>query len=104
MVSPGAVVAGRVVRSVLGPGVEVHAGAVVSDSVVFRDTVVEAGARVDWAIVDTHCVIERDAVVGDPGTVGSDDPDDVTIVGTGSRVGAGVKVEGGSRLEPGTTA
>jgi len=104
MVSPGAVVAGRVVRSVLGPGVQVHAGAVVSDSVVFRDTVVEAGARVDWAIVDTHCVIERDAVVGDPDAVGSDDPDDVTIVGTGSRVGAGVRVEGGARLEPGTTA
>ena len=52
LLSPGCRIQGRVERSVLGPGVVVAAGAVVRDSVVFPDTVVEARATVDWAVVD----------------------------------------------------
>ncbi|MEJ7834315.1 MAG: sugar phosphate nucleotidyltransferase, partial [Nocardioides sp.] len=39
LVSPGCVIAGSVVRSIIGPGVMVEAGALVRDSVVFADTV-----------------------------------------------------------------
>src|SRR5918993_50658 len=42
LLSPGCRVSGEVVRSVLGPGVVVEADAVVRDSVVFSDTVIEA--------------------------------------------------------------
>lgn len=96
LVSPGCHVAGRVVRSVLGPGVAVEAGATVRDSVVFADTRVRAGAVVDTAVVDQECDVEADAVVGGP--------DELTLVGRGSRVGAGVVVAAGARLEPGSTA
>jgi glucose-1-phosphate adenylyltransferase len=101
IVSPGARVAGVVRRSVLGPGVVVEAGAVVRNSVLFADTVVQRGAVVDWAVVDAGCVVEAGAVVGRPDADATGDPDQVTIVGTESRVD--VRLEAGARLEPGTT-
>lgn len=104
LVSPGARVAGVVRRSVLGPGVVVRAGATVTDSVVFADSVVEEGATVAWSVVDSGVVIGRDAAVGSPDANGDDDPEAVTLVGKDSRVGAGVTVAAGGRLEPGTTA
>jgi glucose-1-phosphate adenylyltransferase len=52
LVSPACRVSGRVVRSVLSPGVVVEAGAVVEDSVILHDAVIRAGARVERAIVD----------------------------------------------------
>ena len=92
MLSPGSRVAGTVVRSVIGPGVVVEAGAEVHDSVVFADSVVLAGSRVHWAVVDTRCSIGPDARVGEPDADGAGDPDAVTLVGQGSVVGDGVKL------------
>lgn len=104
LLSPGCVVAGRVERTVLGPGVRVEPGAVVRDSVVFADTVVGPGASVDWSVVDQHCVIGADARVGDPSADALADPDAVLLMGVGSTVGDGVTLAPGARLEPGTTA
>lgn len=103
LLSPGAVVSGTVIRSVLGPGVTVERGALVRDSVVFQDCRVEEGARLDWTIVDRDCVIGPAAEVGSP-DADPDDSDDFVLVGRGSRVGRGVTLAGGARLEPGTTA
>lgn len=103
LVGPGARVAGVVRRSVLGPGVVVQAGATVTDSVILADTLVEAGAEVAWSVVDTGCVIGKGAEVGDPSAKDPDDPDSVTLVGKDSRVGPGVRLDAGARLEPGTT-
>ncbi len=103
LVSPGSSVAGVVRRSVLGPGVVVRAGATVTDSVILADTTIEEGAEVAWTVVDTGCVIGADATVGDPAAKGADDPEAVTLVGKDSRVGPGVTLGAGARLEPGTT-
>jgi len=103
LVSPGSVVRGSVVRSVLGPGVVVEEGAVVRDCVVFQDTVVAAGARLDRCVVDRDCVVGAGAEVGSP-DADPDDPDTIVLVGRASRVGPGVVVPPGARLEPGTTA
>jgi glucose-1-phosphate adenylyltransferase len=103
LIAPGARVSGTAIRSVLGPGVVVEEGALVRDSVVFADTVVREGARLDWAVVDSGCVIERGAEVGSPDT-DPDDSDAIVLVGRGSTVGAGVTLEVGARLEPGSTA
>ncbi|MFL6004553.1 MAG: glucose-1-phosphate adenylyltransferase family protein [Nocardioides sp.] len=103
LVSPGSRVSGTVVRSVLGPGVVVDEGAVVRDSVVFRDTHIQSGSRLDWTVVDQDCVVGPDAEVGSPQT-DSGDPDAIVLIGRRSTVGRGVALEQGSRLEPGTTA
>ena len=96
-------VSGTVIRSVLGPGVVVEEGALVRDSVVFQDTRVEEGARLDWTVVDRDCVVAPGAEVGSADT-DPDDSDAIVLVGRGSRIGRGVTVAGGARLEPGTTA
>ncbi len=103
LLSPGCRLSGEVVRSVLGPGVVVEAGAVVRDSVVFSGTVIEGDARVDWAIIDRDCVVSRYSITGAPAT-DVDDPDLVVLVGRGSRVEAGTELAAGARLEPGSTA
>ncbi|MBM4370270.1 MAG: glucose-1-phosphate adenylyltransferase [Deltaproteobacteria bacterium] len=64
VVSPGCRIQGRVVRSVLSPGVVVEPGAVVEDSVVMHRSVIAAGARVLRAVVDKHVRVGAGATVG----------------------------------------
>jgi len=103
LVSAGCVVAGRVERSVLGPGVRVAAGARVSDAVVFADCDIEADAVVSRAIVDKHCRIGEGARVG-ADDADLDDSDAIALIGKQSTVEAGEVVPAGARLEPGSTA
>ncbi|WP_151526581.1 glucose-1-phosphate adenylyltransferase family protein [Serinicoccus kebangsaanensis] len=103
MVGPGSRVRGRVVRSVLGPDVEVQRGAVVEDSVLLSGVVVEAHATVRSAVVDRGVWVGRGAVVGaaPPGTRVTDAA--IALIGQDSRVGRGTTVPPGARLEPGST-
>jgi glucose-1-phosphate adenylyltransferase len=108
LVSPGCDVAGEVVRSVLGPGVVVEAGARVEDCVLFEDVVVRRGATLTTSLVDERCVIGADATVGPAAGAADGDgaPEDgsITMLGLESTVGRSVVLPAGSRLEPGTTA
>lgn len=104
LLSPGCQVQGEVRTSVLGPGVVVGAGAVVRDSILFADVRVEAGASLDWAVVDRGCVVGPGARVGGPAEGEGVDPDHLVMIGLESVVGADVRLEPGARLEPGTTA
>lgn len=101
LISPGARVSGEVVRSVIGPGVVVEEGALVRNSIVFAESVIGKGARVDWAIVDEGVLVAPGASVGSEDADGTGDPDQVTIVGRDSVVDQ--DLDPGSRLEPGTT-
>ena len=74
LVGPGCRVDGRVVRSVLSPGVVVEEGAVVEAAVVLNEAVIRAGARVERAIVDLHAEVPGSAHVG------SGDEDDAIAV------------------------
>ena len=104
LVSPGADVAGEVVRSVIGPGVVVEKGARVEDSVLFADCRVERGARVTTTVADDRSVFARDSVVGELPASRVVRDEEVTLVGRDSVVGRARHVEAGARLEPGTTA
>ena len=74
------------------------------DSVLLSGVRVEAGARVRTAVVDRRSVVGRDATVGShpAGTRLTDEA--ITLVGQDSRIGRGVRIDAGARLEPGTTA
>ncbi len=63
MVSPACMVQGRVIRSVLSPGVVVEAGAVVESSVVLHGAVIRGGARVSRAVVDAGAEVAVGAEV-----------------------------------------
>jgi glucose-1-phosphate adenylyltransferase len=101
LLSPGARVHGEVVRSVIGPGAVVEEGALVRNSIVFADSVISKGARVDWAIIDERVLVAPGAVIGSEDADATGDPDQVTIIGRDSVVEQ--DLEPGARLEPGTT-
>lgn len=67
LISAGCVIEGTVVNSVLSPGVHVAEGAVVRDSVIFEDSLIDRGAVVDLAICDKRVRIGRNAVIGEGG-------------------------------------
>jgi glucose-1-phosphate adenylyltransferase len=95
LLAPGAYVAGRVVRSVLGPRVVVEAGAEVRDSVLLDGVVVRRGARVVRAVLDQDVEVGADAHVG-----GDAEGDaDVAVVGFGARVDAGARVAAGVAVD-----
>ena len=73
LVAAGACVRGKVVRSIIGPGVVVEEGADVRDAVLLHDSYVAAHARVTRAILDERVRVDEHAVVGDNG--------DITVVG-----------------------
>lgn len=103
LLSPGCRVAGRVERSVLGPGVVVEEGATVVDSVLFDEVHVAAGASISTAIVDEGVQVGSRARVGEPGPDELED-EHIVLVGRQSTIGEGVELAPGARLDPGTTA
>ena len=64
MISAGSVIKGKVVNSVLAPGVKVKSGALVKDSIIIDDCIIEQGAVVDLAILDKRIIVGKNAVVG----------------------------------------
>ena len=103
LLSPGCSVRGTVRRSVLGPGVRVEAGAVISDSIVLADATVEAGARVSWSILDTGVVIGRNSNVGGRVSGRAAADRDLVLIGRDARLARNPQLGKGARLEPGTT-
>lgn len=91
------VIRGTVEHSVLSPGVVVHEGAVVRNSIVLTDTVIGPGAVLDNCIVDKHVTVGAGAVLGhgddyapnwlEPKRLNTG----LTIVGIHARVKAGVR-------------
>ncbi|MDQ3979581.1 MAG: sugar phosphate nucleotidyltransferase [Actinomycetota bacterium] len=98
LVSPGCRVAGRVIRSVLGPGTVVEEGATVRDSVLFDDCVVARDASVDTAILD------RNAHVGEGARVGAEGagPEGVVLVAAEAKITNGSRVDPGARVARGS--
>jgi glucose-1-phosphate adenylyltransferase len=90
-VAPGAVVRGRVDRSVVGPGVVVEEGAAVRDSILFHDARIERDATVERAIVAEAGRIGRNAVVGNLNG-------DVTVIGGEATVAEGRPIAAGAEV------
>ena len=64
-VTDGCEIYGTVKNSVLGAGVKIMPGAYVKDCVLMGDTVIESGATVNYAIIDTGVTVGAGAVVGE---------------------------------------
>lgn len=96
LITDGCVIEGTVEYSVLSPGVKVGRGAVVRNSIVLTDTVIEVGAMVDRSIIDKECHILSNAHIGygvdySPNPLG-DLTSGITLVGKNAVVPAGVRV------------
>ncbi len=110
MISHGCVIDGTVEHSVLSPGVRVAAGAVVRDSIVMFDAVIEEGAMLDRAILDKEARIGARARVGvgDDLRPNRDEPErlyaGITLVGKRAEVPKGVEIGRNCRIDPAVTA
>ena len=106
MISHGCVVDGTVEHSILSPGVRVAAGAVVRDSIVMFDAVIERGAQLDRAIVDKEASIGSGAHigVGEELRPNRDEPErlvaGITLVGKRARVPRGTEIGRNCRIDP----
>ncbi len=104
--SPGVNVSGRVVNSILSPGVVVEAGAEVVDSVLLHGVRVGEGAHVTKAIVDKHVAIARGATVGHSQSAVANcslsefQQSGVTVVGRDVVIGLGCKVGANCQIAP----
>lgn len=65
LLSNGCIVAGTVKRAVLSPGVIIHPGATVINSVILNDTEIFPGAYIENAIIDKRCKIMENVIIGD---------------------------------------
>ncbi len=93
LLSPGCEIRGRVVRSVVAPGVVVEEGALVQDSIVLHETAVRAQAELRRAIVDTDVEVGAGAHVGAEGG-------DIALVGQRAHISEATPVRPGERVEP----
>ena len=85
LLGPGATVAGRVDRSVIGREAVVESGATVIESVLLPGAVVRSGATVVRAVLDDH--VEVRGTVGEPGG-------EIALVGLGAAVTGAVPAGG----------
>jgi len=91
IISEGSKISGTVKHSVLFNGVTVEAGATVENAVVMGGVTVKAGARVVNTIIAEDTVVGAGAVIGDNTKPG----DNITVLGSGLSIPAGMTVGGG---------
>jgi glucose-1-phosphate adenylyltransferase len=94
LICNGAIIKGTVVDSIISGGVVIEEGAFVSRSIIFEDSFVSEGARVENAIVDKIVRVGENVHigVGDRGPYNEDFPEDlnfgITLIGKGSTIPA----------------
>lgn len=93
----GCVVDGTVERSVLFPGVHVKKGAVVRDSVLFFNNVVEENAQVSKVVSDVNTVVGEKAIVG---LFGAPGVHEATVLGWNNRIPSGAKIGSDCTIYP----
>ncbi len=79
LIGEGSGIYGSVKHSVISTGCTVEAGAVVEDSVIMPDVVIESGAIIRHAIIGEGCHICRGAVIG--GSFAEDEEKKIAVVG-----------------------
>ncbi len=93
-ISEGCEIYGTVRNCIIGAGVKVEAGAVVCDSVLMGDTVIEAGAEVSYAIVATGVTVGKDAKIG----ADKAEAKGIAVIGEDVTIEAGAVVEAGAMV------
>lgn len=98
LIANGARIYGTVERSIISPGAYIAEDAVVRNSIILNDTVIEPGAVVDRCIVDKRAVIGAGTIFGSDAenTANEEMPEllntGITLVGKNSQVPPGMKI------------
>lgn len=98
MIASGAKVYGKVIRSIVFPGVVISKDAIVEDSIVFDDVRIGEGALVRFSIIDKRARIGKQASLGygNPTCPNTRFPDvlrsGITVVGTQTVIPDGIRI------------
>lgn len=92
LVTEGCEVYGTVVNSVLFGGVKVAEGALIEDSVIFEETEIETGSKVEYSILDCRISVGKNCTVGTP----IKDGGKITLLGADLKIPDGTTIEGGT--------
>ena len=95
MIALGCEIDGKVENSILGSNVIVEKGAVVKDAVVLANSVIKAGAKVSYSIIDENVTVGKNAVIG----VDKADNAEIVVLGRGITIGENVSVLSGQKHE-----
>jgi glucose-1-phosphate adenylyltransferase len=107
LIARGCIIEGRVINSVLSPGVHVHKNAEIVDSILFHETMIKRNAVVKKCIVDKAVTIASSAILG----CGKDRPNrdfpehlstGITVVGKKARIGKNIKIGKNCIIMPNT--
>jgi glucose-1-phosphate adenylyltransferase len=95
MISDGCIIypGAKVIRSVLAPGVQVHSGSEVRESIILSSAVISANSTIERAIIDKRVEIGEGARIGGMEPV---DSLSITMIGKNSRMNPGITVEAGA--------
>lgn len=98
IITEGCEIEGEIVNSVLGNGVIVEKGALISNSVIMPGVTIESGAVVEYAMLGEDVRIGKKAHVGgDPG----EGKRQITTCGPGCVVASGQEIPAGAMIYPG---
>lgn len=106
----GCKVSGQVINSVIFPGVVIGSGALVKDSIVFYDTIIENGAILDKVIADVRVQVGSDVKIGigDADRPNTRYPDllksGITIIGRDTIIPADIQISKNCIVVPGLKA
>ncbi|CAF3588462.1 unnamed protein product [Rotaria sp. Silwood1] len=94
LISPGCIIGGTIIRSILGPGCVVHEGATIRDSILLNEVHVEEGA------VIVRSIIDEKAVIGKRATIGLGEKKELTMIGTKIKILQGSNIAAGEKIHP----
>ena len=102
LVATGGEISGKVVNSVIGTDCIIEKGAEVVDCVLMGNTLVKAGAKLNYAIIDEEVTIGENAVIGEPREVSSKldgKTSGIVVLGRGVSVKKNGKVPAGEIVD-----
>jgi glucose-1-phosphate adenylyltransferase len=108
LISEGCVIQGRVVNSILSPGVQVGKGSKIVNSIIMHDTVIEPACVIEDTICDKDVHFGRACVCGSgrmapnrnaPGLLYRG----LTVIGKGASIPAGVRIGRNCIIHPDVT-
>ena len=102
MIANGCDIEGTVINSVVGTNCVIEKGAEVKDCVLMGNTVVKAGAKVNYSIIDEDVTIGKKAVIGDvieKASLVESKTSGIAVLGRGICIGDGKEVAAGDMVD-----
>jgi len=95
IISEGSEIYGSVEHSIIFPGVKVHEGAYVKDSIIMADSVIKANTSVEYAIIDENVSVGCNAKIGDNRETGAG----ITVIAKDVQISDGVVVPANEMID-----